>query len=150
VSVPLHIEVINGANTNLYGQDPTGPYGALTMDDIERACRVKAESLGASLTFRQSNHEGVLIDWIQQARNSADGLVINAGSLSYASIGIADALSAFGKPAFQVHVSNVFKREAFRHHSPISSVVTGCLIGLGPTGYETAVQVLIEHLRRGG
>lgn len=146
----LHIEVISGANTNLYGQDPTGPYGTLTLEHIAQDCRSKAESLGATLNFRQSNHEGVLIDWIQEARATADGIVINAGSLSYGSIGIADALSAFGKPAFQVHVSNVFKREAFRHHSPISSVVTGCLIGLGPSGYETAVQVLIEHLRRGG
>jgi len=147
--VSLHIEVINGANTNLYGQDPTGPYGTLTMEDIAQACRLKAESLGATLTFRQSNHEGVLIDWIQQAQNAADGIVINAGSLSYGSIGIPDALSAVAKPAIQVHVSNVFKRESFRHHSPLSSVVTGCIIGLGPSGYPAAVEALIAHIRRG-
>ena len=147
MTAPLRIDVINGPNTNLYGLDPTGPYGTLTLDDIGERCRLKAESFGATLRFRQSNHEGVLIDWLQQARLEADGIVINAGSLSYTSIGILDALSALGKPAFQVHVSNVFKRESFRHHSPLSAAVTGCLIGLGPSGYETAIQVLVEHLR---
>ncbi|HZX86373.1 MAG TPA: type II 3-dehydroquinate dehydratase [Reyranella sp.] len=147
MTAPFRIDVINGPNTNLYGLDPTGPYGTLTLDDIGERCRVKAEGLGASLRFRQSNHEGVLIDWLQQSRLEADGVVINAGSLSYTSIGILDALSALAKPSFQVHVSNVFKREGFRHYSPLSAVVTGCLIGLGPSGYETAVQVLVEHLR---
>lgn len=147
MTAPIRIDVINGPNTNLYGLDPTGPYGTLTLDDIGERCRLKAESLGATLRFRQSNHEGELIDWIQQARIEADGIVINAGSLSYTSIGILDALSALAKPSFQVHVSNVFKREGFRHHSPLSAVVTGCLIGLGPSGYETAVQVLVEHLQ---
>ena len=148
MTAPIRIDVINGPNTNLYGLDPTGPYGSLTLDDIGERCRVKAESLDATLRFRQSNHEGVLIDWIQQARLEADGIIINAGSLSYTSIGILDAVSALEKPSFQVHVSNVFKREGFRHHSPLSSAVTGCLIGLGPSGYETAVLVLVEHLRR--
>ena len=143
----LRILVLNGPNTNLYGLDPNGPYGTLTIDDIAQRCRAKAEELGASLDFRQSNHEGVLIDWIQAARLEADGIVINAGSLSYASIGILDALAAVEKPAFQVHVSNVFKREDFRHFSPISTVVTGCIIGLGPEGYEVAVEALIRKLK---
>jgi len=143
----FRILVLNGPNTNLYGLDPNGPYGTLTIDDIAQRCRAKAEELGASLDFRQSNHEGVLIDWIQAARLEADGIVINAGSLSYASIGILDALAAVEKPAFQVHVSNVFKREDFRHFSPISTVVTGCIIGLGPEGYEVAVEALIRKLK---
>ncbi|MCS0500947.1 type II 3-dehydroquinate dehydratase [Ancylobacter mangrovi] len=145
----VRILVLNGPNTNLYGLDPNGPYGNLTIEDIAERCRARAESLGASLDFRQSNHEGVLIDWIQAARTEADGLVINAGSLSYHSIGILDALSAVALPAVQVHVSNVFKREGFRHHSPLSSVVTGCIIGLGPEGYEMAVDALVAKLTRG-
>lgn len=146
---PLRIFVLNGPNTNLYGLDPTGPYGTLTIEDIAETCRARAEGLGARVDFRQSNHEGMLIDWIQEARTGADGIVINAGSLSYTSIGIGDALSAVAKPAIQVHVSNVFKRESFRHHSPLSSVVTGCIIGLGPSGYPAAVEALIAHIRRG-
>lgn len=144
---PYRIEIISGPNTNLYGLDPSGPYGSLTLADIEGRCRARARSLGAEAQCRQSNHEGVLIDWIQQARTGADGIVINAGSLSYTSIGILDALKAFGKPIFQVHVSNVFQREAFRHHSPISAAATGCLIGLGPSGYEAAVEAMVRHLQ---
>jgi 3-dehydroquinate dehydratase-2 len=147
--VPYRLEIINGPNTNLYGLDPTGPYGSLTLADIEERCRARAKGLGAELECRQSNHEGALIDWIQQARTGADGIIINAGSLSYTSIGILDALSALSKPIYQVHVSNVFKREAFRHHSPLSAVVTGCLIGLGPAGYEIAVVAMVEHLQAG-
>ena len=143
---PLRIVVLNGPNTNLYGLDSTGPYGTLTLSDIADRCREQAASLGASLDFHQSNHEGALIDWIQEARTSADGIVINAGSLSYTSIGILDALVAVDKPAIQVHVSNVFKREPFRHHAPLAAAVMGCVIGLGPEGYPIAVQALIAHL----
>mgnify|MGYP003640071709 FL=1 len=144
---PPRIAVLNGPNTNLYGLDPTGPYGALTLSDIADRCREAAEGLGASLYFHQSNHEGALIDWIQEARTAADGIVINAGSLSYTSIGILDALAAVDTPAIQVHVSNVFKREAFRHHAPLAAAVMGCVIGLGPDGYRVAVEAMIAHLR---
>ncbi|MCK0197281.1 3-dehydroquinate dehydratase [Ancylobacter sp. 6x-1] len=146
----MHIAVISGPNTNLYGLDPSGPYGTLTIADIEADCRRRAQALGASLDFAQSNHEGELVDLIQSCRRGgareADGLVINAGSLSYTSIAIPDALAASGRPAIQVHVSNVFTREAFRHHSPISAVAVGCIIGLGPTGYGMAVEALIRRL----
>ncbi len=151
MSLPsLRLFVLNGANTNLYGLDPTGPYGALTLEDIAEDCRARAQALGASVDFRQTNHEGLLVDWIQEARNGADGIVINAGSLSYTSIAVLDALSAVAKPAFQVHVSNVFTREPFRHHAPLAAAVTGCIIGLGPSGYGAAVEALIAHIRRGG
>ncbi|WAC27423.1 type II 3-dehydroquinate dehydratase [Ancylobacter sp. SL191] len=143
------ILVLSGANTNLYGLDPAGPYGTLTLDDIGDACRARAESLGGTVDFRQSNHEGVLVDWIQEARTQADGIVINAGSLSYTSIAILDALSAVNKPAIQVHVSNVFTRESFRHHAPLAAAVTGCIIGLGPEGYPAAVEALIRRIRAG-
>jgi len=145
---PVRIFVLNGPNTNLYGLDPKGPYGSLTIDDIAANCRAKAESLNASVDFRQTNHEGVLIDWIHEARSGADGIVINAGSLSYTSISILDALAAVPKPAFQVHVSNVYKREAFRHSSPLAAAVTGSIVGLGSEGYVVAVEALIAHLRR--
>jgi 3-dehydroquinate dehydratase-2 len=143
----LHIEILNGPNTNLYGLDPNGPYGKLTLADIEDRCRIRAEALGTTIRFRQSSVEGELIDWIHQARGKADGIIINGGSLSYTSIGLMDALASFGGPSFQVHVSNVFKREPIRHHSPISQAVTGCLIGLGPRGYEFAVEAVICALR---
>lgn len=143
----LHIEVFNGPNTNLYGLDPSGPYGRLTLGDIEARCRAKAETLGATVRFRQSSAESALIDWIHEARGKADGLVINGGSLSYTSVGLMDAVASFAGPSFQVHVSNVFKREPIRHHSYISQAVTGCLIGLGPAGYEFAVEAIVRTLR---
>lgn len=143
----LHIEVINGPNTNLYGLDPTGPYGSLTLAEIEERCRNKAKTLGATIQFRQSNSECMLIDWIHEARGKASGIVINGGSLSYTSIGLMDAIASFDGPSFQVHVSNVFKREAMRHHSFISHAVTGCLIGLGTAGYEVAVEAVVRTLR---
>ncbi|MDF2996104.1 MAG: aroQ 2 [Xanthobacteraceae bacterium] len=143
------IEIINGSNTNLYGQDPAGPYGHLTLANIEQRCRERAERFGFALGFRQSNHEGVLIDWIQEARGAAEGIVINAGSLSYTSIGLRDALAAFAGPIFQVHVSNVYQREPFRHHSPLSAVATGCIAGLGPYGYELAVEAIALRLGEG-
>lgn len=145
---PVRLFVLSGANTNLYGLDPTGPYGSLTLEDIAQDCRARAQALGATVDFRQSNHEGVLVDWIQEARTAADGIVINAGSLSYTSIALLDALSAVGKPAIQVHVSNVFQRESFRHHAPLTAAVMGCIIGLGPSGYGVAVEALIGHIRR--
>jgi 3-dehydroquinate dehydratase-2 len=149
MSDTLHIEVLNGPNTNLYGLDPNGPYGKLTLADIEERCRVKAEKLGATVRFRQSSAESVLIDWIHEARGKASGIVINGGSLSYTSIGLMDAVASFDGPSFQVHVSNVFKREPIRHHSHISQTVTGCLIGLGPKGYEFAVEAVVRTVREG-
>lgn len=145
---PVRLFVLSGANTNLYGLDPTGPYGRLTLEDIAQDCRARAQALGATVDFRQSNHEGVLVDWIQEARTGADGIVINAGSLSYSSIALLDALAAVAKPAIQVHVSNVFQREKFRHHAPLAAAVMGCIIGLGPSGYGVAVEALIAQLRR--
>jgi len=146
----LRIDIINGPNTNLYGLDPSGLYGSMTLAQIEERCRSRAGELGATIRFRQSSSEGVLIDWIHEARDSADGVVINGGSLSYTSLGLMDALASFPGPSLQVHVSNVFKREPIRHHSFISQAATGCLIGLGPHGYEMAVEAIVRlvHERR--
>jgi 3-dehydroquinate dehydratase-2 len=139
--------IVNGANTNLYGVDPSGVYGPKTLADIETGCHVVAETVGLTLEFRQSNYEGQLIDWIHAARQTADGIIINAGSLTYTSIGLLDALSAFAKPVIEVHMTNIYKREPFRHHSFISKAATGIIAGLGPNGYEFAVMAMSRLLK---
>ncbi|RJL05860.1 3-dehydroquinate dehydratase [Paracoccus aestuarii] len=126
---------LNGPNANLYGLDPSGTYGTDSFPQIEAACMARAADLGLTLDFRQSNHEGVLIDWIQEARQSCDGLLINAAGLTYTSIPILDALLAFDGPIIECHMSNIWKREPFRHHSFISKAATGVIAGLGVRGY---------------
>lgn len=140
------IYFLNGPGTNLYGLDPSGVYGAERFPEIEARCRRHAEVLGVALDFRQSNHEGTLIDWIQEARQKADGLLINGAGLTYTSIAILDALLALGKPIIEVHMSNIYKREPFRHHSFISKAATGIVAGLGPLGYEIAITAMVRHL----
>ena len=126
---------LNGPNANLYGLDPSGTYGSQSCPQIESACVARARDLGFELDFRQSNHEGVLIDWIQEARQNHDGLLINAAGLTYTSIAILDALLAFHGPVIECHMSNIWKREPFRHHSFISKAATGVIAGLGLDGY---------------
>ncbi|WP_428925804.1 type II 3-dehydroquinate dehydratase [Marinibacterium sp. SX1] len=126
---------LNGPNANLYGLDPSGTYGTDSFPQIEAACMARAAELGFKLEFRQSNHEGVLIDWIQEARQSCDGLLINAAGLTYTSVAILDALLAFPGPILECHMSNIWKREPFRHHSYISKAATGVIAGLGVRGY---------------
>ena len=142
-----NIMFINGPNANLYGLDPAGTYGAQSFPQIEALCRAKADELCMALDFRQSNHEGVIIDWIQEARQSCNGLLINAAGLTYTSIAILDALLSFPGPILECHMSNIWKREPFRHHSFISKVATGVIAGLGADGYLlalTAVKQLVE------
>jgi 3-dehydroquinate dehydratase II len=140
------IFVLNGPTTNTYGMDPSGVYGAESFPQIEARCHRHAQSCAVALDFRQSNGEGDLIDWIQEAREKADGLIINAAGLTYNSIAILDALLAFGKPIIEVHMSNIYKREPFRHHSYISKAASGIISGLGPTGYELAITALARML----
>jgi 3-dehydroquinate dehydratase-2 len=137
---------LNGPGANLYGLDPSGVYGTESFPQIEARCRKHAASLDLQLDFRQSNHEGVLIDWIQEARQRAHGLIINGAGLTYTSIAILDALLAFGKPIIEVHMSNIYKREPFRHHSFISKAATGIVAGLGPMGYELAIAAMARLL----
>ena len=137
---------LNGPNANLYGLDPSGTYGKESYPQIEERCRAHAKSLGIDLDFRQSNHEGVLIDWIQEARQKADGLIINGAGLTYTSIAVLDALLMLNKPIIEVHMSNIYKREPFRHHSFISKAATGIVAGLGPLGYELAITALARLL----
>jgi 3-dehydroquinate dehydratase-2 len=143
------IYFLNGPGTNLYGLDPGGVYGTESFPQIEARCRGHAQQLAVTLDFRQSNHEGVLIDWIQEARRKADGLIINGAGLTYTSVAILDALLALGKPIIEVHMSNIYQREPFRHHSFISMAATGIVAGLGPLGYELAITAMARILTEG-
>ena len=137
---------LNGPNANLYGLDSNGTYGSESFASIEARCQRHAAVLGLSLEFRQSNHEGVLVDWIQEARLHSDAIVINAAGLSYSSVPILDALLAFDGPVIEAHMSNIWKRESFRHHSYISRAATGVIAGLGALGYELALTAVAEML----
>lgn len=136
------ILIVNGPNLNMLGLREPHIYGATTLDDIEAACQERAEQLGLGLDFRQSNHEGELITWIQQARSDHDGIVINAGGYTHTSVAIRDALAAADLPTIEVHLSNIFAREPFRHHSHISGVARGVICGLGRQGYLLAMDAL--------
>lgn len=137
---------LNGPNANLYGLDKAGTYGSESFASIQARCQDLAATLGLTLDFRQSNHEGVLVDWIQEARLNADAIVINAAGLSYSSVPILDALLAFDGPIIEAHMSNIWKRERFRHHSYVSKASTGVIAGLGALGYQLALTAVAELL----
>ncbi|MCF5172840.1 type II 3-dehydroquinate dehydratase [Pseudomonas canadensis] len=137
---------LNGPNANLYGLDKAGTYGSESFASIQARCQDLAATLGLTLDFRQSNHEGVLVDWIQEARLNADAIVINAAGLSYSSVPILDALLAFDGPIIEAHMSNIWKRERFRHHSYVSKAATGVIAGLGALGYQLALTAVAELL----
>lgn len=136
------ILVLNGPNLNLLGVREPETYGYETLSDIEEACLERAAALGLNVEFRQSNHEGQLVDWIQEARASAEGIVINAGAFSHTSIAILDALTAAELPVVEVHLSNIYRRETFRHHSYVSRAAKGVICGLGAHGYELALDAM--------
>ena len=136
------ILVLNGPNLNMLGVRQPEIYGRETLGDIEAACRERGEELGLAVDFRQSNHEGDLVDWIQEARDSADGIVINAGALSHTSVAVLDALLASELPIIEVHLSNIYTRDSFRHHSYVSGAARGVICGLGPFGYLCALEAL--------
>jgi 3-dehydroquinate dehydratase II len=134
--------VLNGPNLNLLGVRDPSVYGHHTLADIEARCRVRAATLDLQINFRQTNHEGQLVDWIQEARESADGIILNAGALTHTSVAVLDALSAAGLPVIEVHLSNIFRRERFRHHSYVSLAARGVICGLGAHGYELALEAV--------
>ena len=136
------ILVLNGPNLNLLGLREPEIYGRETLSDIEEACLERAAELGLQLDFRQSNHEGQLVDWIHEARQTADGIILNAGAYSHTSIALMDALAAAELPVVEVHLSNIFRRERFRHHSYVSLAATGVICGLGAQGYELALDAI--------
>lgn len=136
------ILILNGPNLNLLGTREPSVYGSETLADIEANCVSHAQPLGLEVEFRQSNHEGELITFIQQARESAAGIIINPAAYSHTSVGIHDALRAVGLPVIEVHLSNIHQREEFRHHSFVSPVANGVILGLGPTGYLLALTAI--------
>jgi len=131
--------ILNGPNLNLLGVRDPSIYGRDTLGDIEERCIARAAALGLEIDFRQTNHEGQLVDWIQEARESADGIILNAGALTHTSVALLDALSAAELPVIEVHLSNIFRRESFRHHSYVSLAANGVICGLGARGYELAL-----------
>ncbi len=133
------IYVLNGPNLNLLGKRQPQIYGHDTLADVERNCRAVLAG-GFALTLMQSNHEGQIIDWIHEAREKACGIVINPGAFTHTSVAILDALNAFEGPVIEIHISNVHKRESFRHHSYVSLRADGVIAGLGIEGYEAAVR----------
>ncbi|MEY5037828.1 MAG: type 3-dehydroquinate dehydratase [Pseudomonadota bacterium] len=134
------IYVLNGPNLNLLGLRQPEIYGRETLADVEAALGALAGDLGVVLVCRQSNHEGQLVDWIQEARGTAAGILINPGAYSHTSVAILDALNAFEGPVLEVHISNIHKREAFRHHSFVSSRAEGVIAGFGTEGYLLALR----------
>jgi 3-dehydroquinate dehydratase II len=138
------VVVLNGPNLNLLGEREPEVYGTDTLADVESLCRKAASLAGLAIDFRQSNHEGALIDAIHQTRTTAAGYVVNAGALTHTSIALRDALAAVSAPVFEVHLTNVHAREEFRHHSYLSAVSTGVIMGCGPSGYAYAVARISE------
>lgn len=140
MAVPVF--VLNGPNLNLLGQREPSVYGKSSLSDIESLCHEAGRRLGMSVDFRQSNHEGTLVDWIHEAREAAKGIVLNGGAFTHTSIAIPDALRAVALPAVEVHLSNIFAREDFRHHSHVSAVAAGLICGFGAVGYILALEAM--------
>jgi 3-dehydroquinate dehydratase-2 len=140
------IYVLNGPNLNLLGAREPEIYGRDTLADIEQRC-VTAAAGEAQIVFRQTNHEGVLVDWIQEARESAQALIINPAAYGHTSVALHDALKTLSIPVIELHLSNPAAREAFRHHSYVSSAATGVIAGFGAVGYELAVQAALTKVR---
>jgi 3-dehydroquinate dehydratase-2 len=138
--------ILNGPNLNLLGVREPHIYGTTTLDAVRKSCQEFALYLGAALTFEQSNHEGVLVDMIQSARQTADAIIINPAGYSFTSIAIYDALKAFDGPIIEVHISNIHARDELHRHSKLSSAVKGVICGLGPYGYIVAMQAAARFL----
>lgn len=143
----MRILLIHGPNLNTLGKREPEIYGTQTLGDIEALVAEKAADHGAEVRCFQANGEGAIIDWMQQEVPQADGIIINAGALTHYSIALRDALAWSDRPAIEVHISNVHKREEFRHHSVISAVCSGTIVGLGVQGYELAVEAVVRQIR---
>lgn len=143
---PARILVVHGPNLNMLGTREPEVYGTTTLEDINESLRALGEEAGVELEFFQSNHEGSLIDRIQEAGSWADGILINPGGLTHTSVSLRDALAGTGLPVVEVHLSNVFARESFRHHSYVSGVAAGIVAGFGAGSYRVALSALVERL----
>jgi len=146
------IYVLNGPNLNMLGLREPAVYGTDTLDDVRRKAEARAKALSLTIDFRQSNLEGELVGWIQEARDKAAAIILNAGAYSHTSIALLDALQAAELPVIEVHLSNIFRREPYRQHSYISLGAKGVICGLGAKGYELALEAMADLLpasRRG-
>ena len=140
------ILVLNGPNLNMLGIREPSLYGHDTLDEIREMCARRAEALGLNIDFRQSNHEGELVEWIQEARSACAGIIINPAGFTHTSVAILDALLLIEVPVIEVHISNIFRREDFRGHSYISQAATGMITGLGARGYVLAVDAVADFI----
>ena len=143
------IIIINGPNLNLLGEREQSQYGSITFIQLKEKCLEKTNELNLDLNFTQSNIEGEIVTIIQNARNEYDGMIINAAGFTHTSVSIRDALDIYKKPIIELHISNIYKREEFRHKSIISNVVTGIICGLGVNGYILAINAMHELLKNG-
>ena len=143
------IIIINGPNLNLLGEIEQSQYGSITFIQLKEKCLEKTNELNLDLNFTQSNIEGEIVTIIQNARNEYDGMIINAAGFTHTSVSIRDALDIYKKPIIELHISNIYKREEFRHKSMISNVVTGIICGLGANGYILAINAMHELLKNG-
>jgi len=144
-----NIIIINGPNINLLGEREQSQYGSITYDDLKNNCIKYSKDLEVNIEFTQSNIEGEIVTIIQKAIEKFDGLIINAAGFTHTSVAIRDALTIFKKPSIELHISNIYKREKFRHKSMISDVVTGIICGLGSYGYILAINAMHELLKNG-
>ena len=145
--MPPKILVLNGPNLNVLGRREPDIYGAETLEDIEAACATAAKQAGCELDFRQSNSEADLIGWVQAAADDAAAIIINAGAYSHTSIALQDALRLVSGPIIEVHLSNIYRRETFRHHSYVSAVATGVVCGFGAHGYVFAIEAAARRIK---
>lgn len=145
VQLPL-VAVLNGPNLNMLGLRQPEVYGRATLDDVEALCAETAERLGLAIDFRQTNGEGELISWVHECRGRARGIIINPAGYSHTSVALLDALMAVELPVIEVHISNIHKRETFRHHSYVSRAATGVICGLGIRGYALALMAMADLL----
>ena len=144
-----NIIIINGPNINLLGEREQSQYGSITYDDLKNKCIKYSKDLEVDIEFTQSNIEGEIVTIIQKAKRKFDGLIINAAGFTHTSVAIRDALTIFKKPSIELHISNIYKREEFRHKSMISDVVTGIICGLGSNGYILAINAMHELIENG-
>ena len=144
-----NIIVINGPNLNLLGERERSQYGFVTYDELKNNCLKYSKTIEINIEFTQSNIEGEIVTIIQEAKKKYDGLIINAAGFTHTSVAIRDALAIFKKPSIELHISNIYKREEFRHKSMISDVVTGIICGLGANGYILAINAMHELLKNG-
>jgi len=142
------ILILNGPNLNMLGTRETAIYGTDTLADIERMCARRAKELSLAVDFRQSNLEGELVTWVQQARTGAAGIVINPGAYGHTSIALLDALRMTDKPVIELHLSNIHRREPFRHHTYTSQAATGIICGFGAHGYVLAVEAMAKLISK--